>query len=129
MDPVSEVLELDEQLRGAFEARDMDQIERLHAPEFTLNGPAGKIQSREETMNLLRTSLGRQTNAERLIEAAYASGNDLVVIMGSESLVWENTGRPELDGRRTARRFTNVWRRVDGEWRYVARQATTVPPL
>jgi hypothetical protein len=127
MDPVAEVAELEQRLRRAFEERDMDVVEALHAPEFTLNGPAGKIQTRAETMEFLRASQGRQTEAERVVETAYASGDDLVVIMGRESLVWQDTGRPELDGRRTARRFTNVWRRDGDRWLYVARQATTVP--
>ncbi len=127
MDPVSEVLELDQRLRIAFESRDMDLIETLHGPEFILNGPSGKLQSRTETMKLLRASSARQTDLERVVEAAYQSGDDVVVIMGRESLTWEGTGRADLDGRRTARRFTNVWHRVDGNWRYIARQATTVP--
>ena len=127
MDPVAEVLDLDQRLRVAFEDRDMDLIETLHAPEFTLNGPAGKIQTRSETMDLLRTSSARQAEAERVVEAAFQSGDEVVVIMGRESLVWEGTGRADLDGRRTARRFTNVWHRVNGNWRYIARQATTVP--
>jgi hypothetical protein len=105
----------------------MAVIEALHAPEFTLNGPAGKIQTRGQTMELLRASSARQTEAERVVEAVYQSGDDVVIIMGRETLVWEGTGRSDLDGRRTARRFTNVWRRVNGDWRYIARQATTVP--
>lgn len=127
MGPVDEVLQLDQRLRTAYSERDMDLIERLHAPEFTLNGPSESIQTRQEMIDLLRTTALRQTDATRVIEAAYASGDDLVVVMGRESLVWEGTGRADLDGRRTARRFTNVWRRVDGKWRFVARQATTVP--
>ena len=46
--------------------------------------------------------------------------------MGHESLVWDSTGT-DRDGRRTARRFTNIWRKVGGDWRHIARQATTVP--
>ena len=52
--------------------------------------------------------------------------DDVVVVMGSESFVWEGTGT-DLDGRPTARRFTNVWRRVDGRWQHIGRQATTIP--
>ena len=124
-DDVITVLELDDLLREALSSRDFETIERLYAPEFTLNSPAGRIQTRQETIDLLSKSDGRQTNVERTVEAAYAVG-DVVVIMGEESLVWEGTGR-DLDGQRTARRFTNVWRCVDGGWRHIARQATTVP--
>lgn len=124
-DVVRQVLELDELLRSALHERDLETLERYYAAGFTLNGPAGRIQSREETLERLRESSMQQTDVERVIEAAFSVG-EVVVIMGRESLVWEGTGS-ELDGKRTARRFTNVWHRIDGEWRYVARQATTVP--
>lgn len=124
-DVVTSVLELDEALRLALSSRDFDAVERLYAPEFTLNGPAGRIQTRQETIDLLRKTSARQSDVERTIEAAYAAG-DVVVIMGHESLVWEDTAS-ERDGKRTARRFTNVWQRVEGGWRHIARQATTIP--
>lgn len=124
-DTVTSVLELDEGLRLALSSRDFDTIAGLYAPEFMLNGPAGQVQTREETIGLLRTTTARQSDVERTIEAAYAVG-DVVVIMGYESLVWEDTGS-ERDGKRTARRFTNVWQRGEGGWRHIARQATTIP--
>jgi ketosteroid isomerase-like protein len=123
---VAEVVALDEQLRTALWERDFEVVEQLYAPEFTLNSPANRIQSRKETIDLLRNSDMRQTGVSRNIEAAYPSGPDVVVIMGYESLVWEGTGS-DLDGRRTARRFTNIWRRIDGQWRSIGRQATSVP--
>ena len=125
---VAEVLALDDSLRRAYADRDYPTLERLHAAEFMLNGPAGTMQSRAETFAILRSTTANQIENERVVEAAFASG-DVVVIMGHETVVWQGTGRPELDGQRSARRFTNVWRRDGGagEWRYIARQATTVP--
>jgi hypothetical protein len=101
-------------------------IERRYAPEFMLHSPASLIQSRSENLQVLARTRGRQADYERTIGAAYASGEDVVVIMGYEALTWEDTGT-DLDGVRTARRFTNVWRKMDGDWRNIARQATTVP--
>jgi hypothetical protein len=42
-DTVGLVLALDDALRTALNSRDFDTIERLYAPEFTLNSPAGRI--------------------------------------------------------------------------------------
>lgn len=123
---IAAVLALDEQLRTALNERDFEVIEQLDAAEFTLNSPAGTVQSREDVITLLRSTRSRQTDVERTIETTYAVG-DVVVIMGRESLVWDSTGRHDLDGKRTARRFTNVSQRTDRAWRQIARQATTVP--
>jgi ketosteroid isomerase-like protein len=123
---IAEVLALDAELDAALDARDFETIERLYAPEFMLNSPVDKLQSRQETIDLLRRISARQTEKSRAIEVAYASG-DVVVIMGSESLVWQDTGTG-LDGEPTTRRFTNVWRQIDGSWKRIARHANNVTP-
>ncbi len=125
-DVVSQVVALDEELRRALEERKYEVIERLYAPEFTINSPASRIQTRLETIDLLKRTQMRHVGVERRIESAYASGEDVVIVMGYESLVWEGTGS-DLDGKRTARRFTNVWRRTAAGWQDIARQATTEP--
>jgi ketosteroid isomerase-like protein len=123
---VKAALAADQALRDALHAHDVDAVDRLYAPEFTLNGPAMRVQTRKETLELLANKAVSQVGVQRSIEAAYRSGTDVVVIMGYESFTWQGTGS-DLDGRLTARRFTNIWRLVDGEWQDIARQATTVP--
>jgi hypothetical protein len=100
--------------------------ERLLAPEYVLNSPANRLQLRSET-------IANQTEASwyfeefvRTVETAYASG-DVVVVMGQEVVVLQGTGGPS-DGRRMLRRFTNVWRRIEGEWRQIARHASVAGP-
>lgn len=104
----------------------MDVVEELYAPEFMLNSPAMRVQSRQETIDFVANRAMRQVGVVRDIEAAYRSGEDVVVIMGYETFVWEGTGT-DLDGRPTARRFTNVWRKTDSGWQHIVCQATTVP--
>jgi ketosteroid isomerase-like protein len=121
---IAAVLECDARLKAALAARDLVTVERLYALELLLNSPANRIQTRQETLDLLTTSPARQASYECEIEAAYASG-DVVVLMGREVVVWEGTGTP-MDGRRTRRRFTTAWRRIDGEWKQILRQATNI---
>lgn len=125
-DAVNEVLAREAELRAALGAHDVETVDRLYAPEFTLNSPAMRTQTRAETLDLAARKELRQLDVERTVEAAYSSGDDIVVVMGHESLVWQGTNT-DHDGRRTTRRFTNVWRRIDGHWRQIARQATTAP--
>jgi Domain of unknown function (DUF4440) len=123
---VRDALAADERLRDALHDHDVDAAERLYAPEFTLNSPATRVQTRQQTIDFVASRQMRQVGVTRDIEAAYRSGPDVVVIMGYESFVWEGTGS-DFDGRPTARRFTNVWRFIDGRWQHIARQATTIP--
>ena len=67
---VREALAADAELREALNDRNIEVIERRYAPEFTLNSPAGTIQSRQETVELLARSQARQLDHERTIEAA-----------------------------------------------------------
>lgn len=119
-------LAADEDLRDALHAHDVEAVDLLYAPEFMLNSPAMTVQSRQATLDLVANRAMRQVNIRRTIDAAYRSGDDVVVIMGYESFIWEGTGT-SLDGKPTARRFTNVWRLLGSRWQHIARQATTIP--
>jgi len=72
---------------------------------------------------------------ERLVAAARTSdaavfdellSKDLVVIMDSETTVLESApkGSPWAPGATLHRRFTNVYRKENGEWRLIIKQST-----
>lgn len=85
---IREALVADQELRDALHAHDVDTTGRLYAPEFALNSPLNRVQTRQETIGFVANRQMRQVGATRVIEAAYRSGDDVVVIMGHESFVW-----------------------------------------
>jgi ketosteroid isomerase-like protein len=121
---INEVLALEDQLNGASNERDFETIEQLYAPEFMLGVRLARFNLDTRRSSSLRRSPMKQTEVRRSIEVTYASG-DVVVIMGSESLVWQDTGT-DSDGKQMTRRFTNVWRQIDGDWKRIARHANNI---
>ena len=126
---VAEVLQREDELDDLTSRGNAPAVESFFAEDFVLSGPANQFMSRGEML----ASIGRTgstptafhyTSYERTVEAACVR-DDLVVLMGSEITVSEG-GRPELDERPTSRRFTDVWRKEDGEWRKLARQSTVI---
>ena len=61
---------------------------------------------------------------DRKIEEAYVSG-DVVVLMGEEVVVMRGSNQANV-GEKMRRRFTSAWRKNNGQWQQVARQATNV---
>ena len=116
---VQEVLALNDRLEAAIARSDADAIGQFFAKEFRLQNSANRVLTGEQVLEQFRTGATRFSDYSRSIEAAYASG-DVVVLMGAERV------RPK-GGTVVTRRFTSVWQRTGAEWRQIARQSTNVP--
>lgn len=115
---VREVLELNSRLEAAIARGDAAAIAPFFAEEFRLQNSANRILTADQVLAQFRTGVTRFSDYRRTIEAAYASG-DTVVLMGAERVT--PTGAAPV-----TRRFTSIWRRTAGGWRQIARQSTNI---
>ena len=119
---VREVLMANAQLEKAIAEGDADAIAPHFSPEFRLQNAANEILTAEQVLQQFRSGATRFSDYQRDVEAAYASG-DVVVLMGQERV--RRSGAPPTDPVIT-RRFTSVWRKLPEGWKQIARQATNV---
>lgn len=101
--------------------------QRLMHPNYIINGPANKILRKDVVVTMLAEGKMASERFERTIDGLAITGN-VGVVMGRE--VVRPTTSSELGtlhgGKVLNRRFTNVFLFEDGEWRFLARQATVV---
>lgn len=125
--PLAEVLARIAKLDEATSRGDSGAVESFFTADFVLRGPNNLLISRADMLAAIgrinTPGAFRYTSYERVIEAACCRV-DLVILMGSEVTVSEGTSAST--GRQLSRRFTDVWRKEDGEWRQLARQSTSV---
>jgi hypothetical protein len=117
------VAALDAQIRlgEVMAKRDIGGIEALMSPDLVVNAPINRVTDRTNVLARLRAGEISYEKSERKIEFAGVRG-DSVVIMGEE-IVQPNANAPHA-GKTAHRRFTDVWKRIDGSWRLAIRQAT-----
>lgn len=91
---------------------------------FVAHTPDRGVVLREKMLDFLETGTVSYDDVEMTVEYAAAHGNDMVVIMGVE-IVIPGEGLPNA-GKRVHRRFTDIFRRENGEWRHDLRHANVV---
>lgn len=121
---VAQVMARNTQLEAAIAAGDADRIAPFFAPEFRLQGSANIILAAPQVLEQFRSGQTRFRGYDRKVETAYLAG-ETVVLMGQERVQPVGSSAATQGGLVT-RRFTSVWRRVDGDWRQVARQSTDI---
>lgn len=101
--------------------------QRFMHPNYIINGPSNKILRKDALVTMLAEGKMGSESFERTIEGLAITGN-VGVVMGRE--VVRPTASSQLGTLNGAkvlhRRFTNVFLFEDGEWRFLARQATVV---
>jgi len=101
---------------------DTATMENLFAPDLVVNSPINMVVSRDNVLARMRSGqISYDDNGQTHVEFVGVRG-DAVVIMGEERLR-PNRSAPKA-GRTIRRRFTDIWKSVDGVWKLTIRQAT-----
>jgi hypothetical protein len=95
-----------------------------YSTTFVANTPGNAVVPGTEMLKLFAAGSVRYDSVEQTIEYAGSHGPDMVVLMGEEIVV-PGTGAANA-GNRIRRRFTDVFRRENGEWRHDLRHANVV---
>lgn len=120
------IRQLEEQERLAVLQQDLTMLERLWSEEFIVNNPQNQISaSRDDVLALVKRGLIRYTAFERRIESIRFNA-DIAIVMGAETV--EPLGDAPRAGGTIERRFTNIWRKQDADWRMIARHANVIAP-
>jgi ketosteroid isomerase-like protein len=114
---VHELIDLEHDLVRAVQAHDVDRLEQLLAPEFTLQGAAGKL----DRDGLLEAAAGPyeidEFTYEEIDPEVY--GNTAVLVSRYRQVA--RLGSADLSHRMN---LTDIWVRRDARWRIVRRHAT-----
>lgn len=109
---------------AAMMAGTMSAETERYSTTFVANTPNGGVVTGEAMLRLFGTGGIRYTHVEQRVDYAGSHGPDLVVIMGEEIVV-PGEGMANA-GQRVRRRFTDVFRRENGEWRHDLRHANVL---
>jgi hypothetical protein len=119
---------LDLEQKNMVAKADADRLAALASPGLTINAPTNRVLTREQFLAMMRNGEIGAEDFERTVESVTVSG-DVGVVMGSE--VFTPTLKSELGLSYGAvplkRRYTNIYVRDHGSWRWLARHANVVP--
>jgi hypothetical protein len=121
---VQEVLELRRQGIAAMTATGPTASSERYSSTFVANTPSNSVVPGDRLLEMFAAGTIRYDEVTQTIEYAGSHGPDMVVIMGEEVVV-PGEGAPDA-GRRIVRRFTDVFRRENGEWRHDLRHANVI---
>ena len=119
-----EIRLLDQAAAKAILEKDEGAIDIYFAPNSVTNNPrSGLTHGNEGVKTLMRSGVINYASFERTIEHVEIHGNTAVV-MGNENLqMAAKDGKP---GQIVKRRYTNIWMKIGGKWKIIARHANIV---
>lgn len=117
-----EITRLEQMEVQAILKKDTLTLLKLWASDYVVNAPDNKVNFAGKT-TLDRPVLQRsRTSFTRNVEHIIIRGNT-VFSMGNETL------NPDSDSQQIIqRRYTNIWMKMDGSWKLVARHANIICP-
>ena len=121
---VQEVLELRRQGIAAMTSVGASAASERYSSTFVANTPANAVVSGKEMLERFAQGALSYESVEQRLDYAGSHGPDIVVLMGEEVVVPGPGARDA--GKRIHRRFTDVFRKENGEWRHDLRHANVI---
>lgn len=120
---IAAVLEAVNRMDRALVTDDRAAFAAMLADDLAVNNPQNGVSVQGATGRRSAGGLISYSRYDRTIE--YAGKRDgMVVLMGEERVVPK--GEVPMAGQEVRRRFTDLWKTVDGRWLLTARQATII---
>jgi hypothetical protein len=117
------VREMDNLERTAILEGDFATLEQLWVENFIVNNPRNLITpNRNAVVQIVKARGINYSHFDRKVEEVRVFG-DTTIVMGSETAVPKN----EAVAAHLHRRFTNIWQKIDGSWRMIARHMNDIP--
>jgi hypothetical protein len=121
---VQEVLELRRQGIAAMTSGGPTAESERYSSTFVANTPGNAVVTGEQMQALFAAGSISYRSVEQKLDYAASHGPDIVVLMGEEIVVPGPNARDA--GKRIRRRFTDVFRKENGEWRHDLRHANVI---
>ena len=115
----TEVRKLDSLHAAAVLSGDLKEMDKYWTEDFMVTNPFNEI----DRANRIRNGTMTYSSFQRICEAAQIHENT-AVLMGKEIVVPKGTSPGA--GKTITRRYTNIWMKLDGQWRLVARHASVI---
>ncbi len=121
---VQEVLELRHQGIVAMTTTGVTAESERYSSTFVANTPGNAVVTGKQMLENFARGTVSYASVEQHLDYAGSHGPDIVVLMGEEVVV-PKAGAPNA-GKRIHRRFTDVFRKENGEWRHDLRHANVI---
>jgi hypothetical protein len=121
---VQEVLELRRQGIAAITSVGASAASERYSSTFVANTPGNGVVTGPQMLERFAQGSLSYASVEQRLDYAASHGPDIVVLMGEEIVVPGPNARDA--GKRIHRRFTDVFRKENGEWRHDLRHANVI---
>ena len=111
----------------AFLKTDTIFLKKMWHPDYVVRNPFNKIVGVKEIMTLIKVMKITQVEFESIIDKITIN-EDIATVMGYDEPNVKTAKDGVANEVKNQRIFTNIWRRQNGNWRMIARQATNVNP-
>lgn len=98
---------------------DLKEMDKYWTEDFIVTNPFNEI----DRADRIRSGAVTYASFQRISEAIKIHGNTAIV-MGKEIVVPK--GKSPDAGKTINRRYTNIWMKLNGQWRLVARHASVI---
>jgi hypothetical protein len=123
---IQQIKQLEEKQVQAILKSDIDALKTIWSEELHVNNPFNMVVNRGQVIQNIKSTLIEYSEYKQEPEY-YGIFDDVVIVMGKETAI--PIGDNPNKGKKLIRRYTDVYKLINGEWKEIARHANVVGEL
>lgn len=120
---IDQIKKLEEAQNQAILKADTNALKNIWADDFHVNNPYNIVVNKEQVIQRIKSTFIEYSEYTQEPEY-YGVFDDVVIVMGKETAV--PIGDNPDKGKKLVRRYTDVYKLINGEWKEIARHANVI---
>jgi ketosteroid isomerase-like protein len=106
--------------------QDTNAMKQFYPDDIVVTNPYNKVIGKREILDRVKSNFIKYTSYEKAIDYYHLENDDLLVVIGNETIVPAVDANRDDRGKIVKRRFTEIWVKRNGEWKQISRHFNNI---
>jgi ketosteroid isomerase-like protein len=106
--------------------QDTSAMRQFYPDDIVVTNPYNQVIGKREILNRVKSNFIKYSSYEKAVDYFHLENDDLLVVIGNETIVPAVDANRDDRGKIVKRRFTEIWVKRNGEWKQICRHFNNI---
>jgi ketosteroid isomerase-like protein len=106
--------------------QDTNAMKQFYPDDMVVTNPYNQVINKRTILDRVKSNFVKYSSYEKVVDYYHLENDDLLVVIGNETIVPASDANRDDRGKTVRRRFTEIWAKRNGEWKQVIRHFNNI---
>ena len=106
--------------------QDTIAMKQFYPDDMVVTNPYNQVINKRMILDRVKSNFVKYSSIEKVVDYYHLESDDLLIVIGNETIVPALDANRDDRGKTVTRRFTEIWVRRDNEWKQIIRHFNNI---